>query len=169
MSAADALKAARGAGMDLRVEGQVLVLSAPAPPPPAVLDLIARHKVDVIAILRAREKDHWHAEDWRACYDERAAVAEFDGGLSRRDAEALAHACCVTEWLNRNPVESPPGQCLGCRQGERPHEPLVPFGTWTTGHAWLRHRCWDGWHARKKAEATRALKAIGIEDKGVDP
>ena len=167
MSATDAIKAACEVGVELGLDGQHLVLSAPAAPPPAVLDLIAWHKADVIAILRAREEDRWNAEDWRACYDERAAIAEFDGGLSRQDAEALAHACCVTEWLNRNPVESPPGQCLGCRQGERPHEPLVPFGTGTTGHAWLHHRCWDAWHARRKAEATSALKAIGIEDKGV--
>jgi hypothetical protein len=33
--------------------------------------------------------------DERADYEERAAVAEYDGGLSREDAEALALACVL--------------------------------------------------------------------------
>ncbi len=31
------------------------------------------------------------AEDDRDFYEERAAIAEFDGGLARPEAEALAH------------------------------------------------------------------------------
>jgi hypothetical protein len=30
------------------------------------------------------------AEDWRSFFEERAAVAEFDGGLSRAEADALS-------------------------------------------------------------------------------
>jgi hypothetical protein len=29
---------------------------------------------------------------------------EFDGGLPRAEAEGQAFACCVVEWLNRNPT-----------------------------------------------------------------
>jgi len=161
MSAAEALKAARMAGLDLRVDGQDLVLNASAPPPPTVLDLLAQHKTGVIAILRAQDED-WPAEEWRAFYDERAAIAEFDGGLSRQDAEALAHACCVTEWLNRHPVRSSPERCLSCCQGELPNEPLVPFGTATTGHVWLHDRCWEDWHAERATVAIATLAAHGI-------
>ena len=32
----------------------------------------------------------WDEEDWQAAFDERAAILEFDGGLSRADAERLA-------------------------------------------------------------------------------
>jgi hypothetical protein len=32
----------------------------------------------------------WSAEDWQACLDERAGIAEFDGGLPHAQAEALA-------------------------------------------------------------------------------
>lgn len=41
------------------------------------------------------------AIEWLAFFDERAAIAEFDGGLSRQDAESLAYDRCVAEWLSR--------------------------------------------------------------------
>ena len=44
MSAAEALKAARAAGIELGIDGDDLVLEATAPPPAAVLDLLSRHK-----------------------------------------------------------------------------------------------------------------------------
>ena len=34
--------------------------------------------------------DGWSGEDWRAFFDERAGIAEFDGGLPRDQAEARA-------------------------------------------------------------------------------
>jgi hypothetical protein len=83
--------------------------------------------------------------------------------LAEIDAEARAFACCVVEWLNRNPVRSPPGRCLGCGQAEHSHDPLLPFGTEPTGHAWLHSRCWPAWHAARKADAIAALAAMGID------
>jgi hypothetical protein len=67
--------------------------------------------------------DGWSAVDWLAFFDERAGIAEFDGGLPR--AEAQAFTCCVVEWLNRNPERSSPGYCLSC--GDRAHadDPLL--------------------------------------------
>ena len=32
------------------------------------------------------------------------------------------------EWLNRNPVRSPPGRCLGCGCGDQAHDPVLPHG-----------------------------------------
>jgi hypothetical protein len=43
-------------------------------------------------------------EDWRAFFDERAVIAEFDGGLPRDQAEARAFACCIAKRLNCNPL-----------------------------------------------------------------
>jgi hypothetical protein len=56
MSAAEALKAARAAGISLRIEGDDLLLEAPtAAPPPAVLDILSRHKADIVNVAaRAR-------------------------------------------------------------------------------------------------------------------
>jgi hypothetical protein len=108
------------------------------------------------------ERDSWSGEDWRAFFDERAGIAEFDGGLPRLEAEARAFTCCVAEWLNRNPVRSSPDRCLRCGEAEQGHDPLLPLGTESTGHAWLHSRCWSGWHAARQAEATDALEAMGI-------
>ena len=40
MTAIDALRAARAANVDVGIEGTHLVLRAPAPPPPAVIDAL---------------------------------------------------------------------------------------------------------------------------------
>lgn len=133
MSAAEALKGARVAGIQLGIDGDDLVLEASAPPPPAVIDLLSRHKAEVVALLRPSENG-WSAEDWQAFFDERAGIAEFDGGVPCAEAEARAFVCCIVEWLNRNPVRSLSSRCLGCGQVEHAHDPLLPFGTETTGH-----------------------------------
>lgn len=109
MSAVQALKAARDAGIDLALDGDALVLAAASAPPPALLDLLASHKAGIVALLKPA-RDGWSAEDWLAFFDERAAIAEFDGGLSRASAEASAFACCVAKWFNRNPARSPSGR-----------------------------------------------------------
>ena len=112
------------------------------------------------ALLRTG-RDSWSGEDWRAFFDERAGIAEFDGGLPRLEAKARAYACCVAEWLNRNPVRSSPDSCLRCGKADQGHDPLLPFGTETTGHAWLHSQCWSAWSAARHAEAVAALDAMG--------
>ena len=92
------------------------MLKTSAPPPPFVVDLLGSHKAEIMALLRPAE-DGWSAEDWLTFYNERAGIAEFDGHLPRAEAEVRAFACCVAEWLDRNPVRSSPGRCLAC--GER--------------------------------------------------
>ena len=167
MSAVQALKAARDASVRIGIDGGAVTLDADAAPPPAVLDLLARHKARVIALLRTGG-DGWSGEDWRAFFDERAGIAEFDGGLPRDQAEARAFAACVAEWLNRNPVRSPPGRCLGCGGSEHAHDPLLPFDTQQTGHAWQHSRCWLAWHASRNAEAVAALTNLGITTSRMD-
>ena len=161
MSAAEALKAARAAGIELGIDGDDLTLEASAPPSATVLDLLSRHKARIVTLLRPG-RDGWSAEDWQVFFDERVGIAEFDGGLPRAQAEARAFECCAEEWLNRNPVRAPPGRCLGCGGGDHGHDPLLPFGIEPTGHAWLHSRCWTAWHAGRKAGAVAVLAAMGI-------
>src|SRR4029453_7234757 len=127
MSAAEALRVARAAGIQLEIDGEDLVLDAALAPPVAVLEALSCNKAGVIALLRASNVG-WSAEDRRAFGDERAGIAEFDGGLSRAEAEAQAFVCCVDEWLNHHPVPSPPGRCLACGGGEQAHDALVRHG-----------------------------------------
>jgi hypothetical protein len=133
MNAAQVLQAARAADIQVKIDGADLLLRASAPPPAAVLDLLSRHKGEVVALLRPG-RNGWSAEDWRAFFDERAGIVEFDGGLPRAEAQAHALACCVVEWLNRNPAHSPSGRCLGCGDREHVHDPLLPYGVEPTGH-----------------------------------
>jgi hypothetical protein len=105
MKAIDALEAARAAGITLAVDGDDLVLEAASTPPAAALDALSQHKAEIVALLRPG-RDGWSAEDWQVFFDERASIAEFDGGLSRADAEAQAFGCCVIEWLDRHPEHS---------------------------------------------------------------
>jgi hypothetical protein len=104
MSAMTVLRDARAAGVWIRVDGSSLVLEAEVPPPPDLLERLVRHKPEILALLRP-EGDEWSAEDWGASFDERAGIAEFDGGLPRPEAEALALQCCIDDWLDRNGVK----------------------------------------------------------------
>lgn len=65
MSGAAILRAARAAGVNLRVDGDGLVLQAHAPPPPEILEALARYKQEIIGLLRPG-RDGWSAEDWQA-------------------------------------------------------------------------------------------------------
>ena len=82
MSAAEALAAARAAGIQISIDGDDLVLQASAPPSAEVLDLLARHKAAIVTLLRPGS-DGWSAADWQEFFDERAGIGEFDGGLPR--------------------------------------------------------------------------------------
>src|SRR5262245_7385613 len=161
MSVADALRAAHAAGVSITVDGDDLMLEAAIPPPPAVLYDLSRHKADIVVLLRPG-RDSWTAADWQAFYDERAGIAEHDGGLSREQAEALALDHCVAEWLMRHPMQSIPGSCLGCGEAEDQSGMVLPFGTETSGHAWLHSRCWPAWQAQRWEEAVAALEAMNI-------
>ena len=163
MNAILAIAEARAAGVELGLDGDALTLEASAPPPPAVIESLSRHKVEIIALLRPAD-DGWSALDWWTFFGERARMAAVHA-LTGIEAEARAFDCCVVEWLNRNPVQSPPGRCLSCGQAEHSHDPLLPFGTESSGHAWLHSRCWTSWHAGRRADAVIALKAMGIEDR----
>ena len=163
MSAAEVLRAARMAGIDVRIEDGGLALEAQAPPSAEILELLARHKPGIVALLRPG-RDGWSAEDWQVFYGEQAGIAEFDGGLPRAEAEARAFACCMAEWQNRNFVPSPPGRCLRCGGGDRVYDSILPYGMESTGHVWLHSRCWPSWHAGRKAEAIAALAAMGIAE-----
>ncbi len=162
MSAMEALKAARAAGVDVVLQGDDLTLEASSPPSDAVLAALSENKAGIVVLLRPGD-DGWNAEDWQVYFDERAGITEYDGGLSRSQAEAQAFACCVAEWMNRNPQTSEPSRCLACGGDDNANDPLLPFGTDTHGHAWLHSRCWDGWFKSRKEEAASALVAMGIE------
>jgi hypothetical protein len=125
------------------------------------LPAIRQSRAAIVRLLRPRS-DGWSAEDWQVFFDERAGIAEFDGALSRVEAEASAYAHCLAEWLNRDCMRSPPGRCFGCGGYESLHNRLLPFGIGRSGEVWLHSRCQPAWYAGRKAEAIAALATMGI-------
>ena len=128
--------------------------------------LIARLRQQRVENRADAHVSSWQADDWRAFFDERAGIAEFDAKLPRPEAEALVFACCVAEWLIGHPVRSEPGRCLGCGLDDRPLDPLLPYGGETAGHVWLHAGCWRAWRAGREAEAADALAALGVPGSG---
>ena len=86
----------------MRADGERLRIRGPRRAEPIVQRLIA-HKADVLAALTAPPADHGiRVEDldmdWRVEWEERAAIMEYDGGLPRERAEALALAQSSARW-----------------------------------------------------------------------
>ena len=160
MSAAAVLRAARAAGVELAIDGNDLLLDAATVPPASVVDALRLHKAEVVAMLRSG-RDGWSAEDWLLFFEERAAIAEFDGGLPRTEAEAQALACCIVEWLNRNPTPSAPGRCAWCCRASR-DAVVLPYGTEPGTHIWLHAECWPEWQKIRRSQAREALARMGI-------
>ena len=103
MSAMEAIRLARESGIRLGVSGQNLTLDAARKPPAQVVDSIRRHKADIVALLTPRAVGGWDATDYRAFYNERAGIAEHDGGLCQEHAERRACEETVCQWLALNP------------------------------------------------------------------
>ncbi len=161
MRAVEALRLAEENGVRLGVAGADLILDADREPAPRVLEAIQRHKAGIVALLIAAKGD-WTSEDWRVFYHERAGIAEFDGGQTRADAEALAFERCIVEWLNRHLEHFDPGRCAWCGKPDPDGHVVVPFGTENHGHTWVHPECWNDWHERRVRQATAALSEFGL-------
>jgi hypothetical protein len=162
VSAAEAIRAARALGVEVTLDGNDLLLEADSEPPAATLEALSRYKAEIIELLRPN-KDGWSAEDWQLFFEERAAVAEYDGGLLRSEAEAQAFDCCVVKWLDLNPSPSARGHCAWCGQSES-HDAVVPYGTDPGTHIWLHRECWSEWYKMRRSQAKEALTRMSIRN-----
>ncbi len=161
MNPAEALHLARNNGVHIAVAGDDLVLNAEEEPAVDVLEVLKRHKAGIVALLKP-EGDSWTADDWQAYFDERAGIAQFDGGQSREEAERLALECCIAESINRNPEPTDPDRCAWCGRPDQDEHTVVPFGSSEHGHAWLHPECWCSWHNDRREKAQQALERHGI-------
>jgi hypothetical protein len=121
MGAAEALKTARSCGVGLRVDGDHLVLKTSAPPPPFVVDLLRRHKAEIMLLLRPAGDSQSSAStntdlpDASAAggtadaFEGRAALGEFDAGIPRAWAEGFAalHQAKPPAWAILRPEAWP--------------------------------------------------------------
>ena len=106
----------------------------------------------------------WNAEDWKDFFDERAAITEFDGGLSRPVAEQRALDSCIARWLNLHPANpTTENSCAVCgetldRSGLNDVTVLRPGG----GHHWLHEGCLGEWWRMRRQQAVKALAKMGL-------
>ncbi len=74
------------AGISFKLEGQSLRLKADSPPSPEIVAAIKTHKAELIALLITPPAPPPSV----ASFEERAACLEFDGGMSRAEANNAA-------------------------------------------------------------------------------
>src|SRR5262245_1699111 len=90
------LAEARASGLTVRAAGDRLVIRGPKRAN-AVARRLLESKAIVLAALVSPQptspisRDHL-PPDWREAYEERAAIMQYDGGLTRKDADSLALA-----------------------------------------------------------------------------
>ncbi len=97
MNALNLIQEVTRAGATMTLEGGDLVLSGARPLPDDLVEQLRRHKPEVVATLKNEPVDP-------EAYEERAAIMEYDGGLSREEAEAFAHAMQTRRMRERGEV-----------------------------------------------------------------
>ena len=98
MNAVQALDAALAAGISCHIDGNILVLQAARKPPTDVLDLLHRHKAQILTLMRPVD-DEWSRNDWCTFFEERAGIAAFDGGRTQVEGEANAFEVVLRSGL----------------------------------------------------------------------
>jgi hypothetical protein len=99
----------------------------------------------------------WNPAEWRVHCDEKTAIGEYDHGMSRQQAEALAFEFSISKWLYQHPMSSNADDgCLVCNEPDRPGDPLLAIGL-AGGLACVHHRCSKAWRAGRIAAAIAAL------------
>lgn len=116
--ASAALDAVHAAGGTVVVVDGRLKLTASAPLPASVIEDLRSAKAEVLALLSASMPD---PEDWRVAFNEFAAIAEFDGGLTRAEAEKAAFDDAVTRWVEMTVANSPEGMSRTSRRAAARH------------------------------------------------
>lgn len=162
MNVAKLLNDIRTSGIEVTADGEFLSLKAANEPTSKLLQTLKEHKPALLQFLRS-ETSGWSANEWRDYFAERAAISEFDHGLSRTNAEKNAFDLCVQEWLRQNPIYSAPGLCNQCQQ---PTGLIQPYFTVSSIHhpasVWFHQQCMVQWHEARRDLATTALNALGL-------
>jgi len=123
-----------------------------------LINQVRAMKPEIMRIL-ARGEPRTSA-DWRAYFDERAAIAEFDGRLCREKAERLAAFYCRQIWYEQNPPPDPgAGHCCHCGRQITGISRMISTGSWMR---WLHAECEVPFADARRRESTESLAAAGI-------
>ena len=112
----------------------------------------------------APEQDSWRAKDWKAYYVERAAIRQYDAGMSRREAELRAIEDTIAEWLRRRPIDAEPSACAWCHKQDIGQHDIRVVEYRSGGNLWAHASCWSALRATWTYEADMALHAMGVHE-----
>lgn len=63
------------------------------------------HFVPPVPLVPPENDNGWDEEDWQAAFDERAAILEYDAGMTRGAAEAMARSEIDAQRQSGNSVK----------------------------------------------------------------
>jgi len=92
MTAEDLLAEAQAAGLTVQARDGRLIVRGPSMTEPELVRALLDSKAELMPVLLSLTPADL------VTFDERAAIAEYDGGLSRADAERLAWAELDRQW-----------------------------------------------------------------------
>ena len=167
MTAVDALRRARDAGVAVVVDGDGVVLKAAHKPPQEIIDDLRRHKAELTALLDTRptagaeipEPDD--AAEWTArLQTHRDRLVRL--GYPIETATALAHGHVLNEMHRALVAADPrdPKNCAGC--GKALAGPQLDTGDGARVHDEDDHRCLVAYGRRWRKRAGEQLDAVGI-------
>ncbi len=165
MNAHDLLHELRWRDISVEVDGPNLVLEGPTDElNDALLERLRAAKSDLLTTLSAEASTlGWDRDDWRAYFEERSAIREYDGGISSIAAQLLAYGDTVQHWLRLNPPSVDAWQiCVHCGQPEGPAGALLSLLSGGR-HVSVHERCWEPWSRYQEARAEEALRRCGID------
>ena len=148
MSRAAALvRQVEDAGGRVLVDGDRVRVKASTPLSVTLVAEMRAVKADIVRLFQSR---------WVDRYEERAAILEFDAGLTRAEAEARAWEFMLVEWQDENPPKSlGPDACAQCGQGEGVLLPLL-------AGCWVHDRCHGALLDERRRIAAKALVDSGV-------
>jgi hypothetical protein len=171
VSAADALHAAQAAGISVDLDGEDLVLQGPAPPPPALLEVLSAYKAEIVEVLRARSPEISYASNgsaavtgskwWHDLSAERSVHHMLAGRRQRAEAERLVWAEMQNRWHVEHGERVPRDICAGCRRSIGSAAALDLIDGCRV-HLDDENVCLIRHGKRWRAAATRALAELGL-------
>ena len=115
MSVAEALKAARAAGIQVGIDGNSIVLEAEHAPPAQMLDMLRAHKPEILELLQAERRavvrhiaNHFQSSPpgrCAHCGGDRRADDPFVAIFVGKDRADL-HASCHPAWIAEQEAEA---------------------------------------------------------------
>ncbi len=165
MNPQDLLHELRCKDIKVEVDGFDLILYGPADElNDTFLERLRAAKSQLLSSLSGRApSSEWNRDDWRAYFEERTAIREYDGGLRRPEAQLLAYDDTVEHWLCLHPPPLHALQaCVHCGQPEGSAGYLLSLLA-SGRHVSVHEQCWEPWSKNRKAQAAAALRRRGID------